>query len=70
MSISVALRGPLDLPQVLLAMDSVAEVGAQRLPSTKHGDAAITVRLVNGPTDNESLRSADEDGQLPLAGLM
>ncbi len=69
-SISVALRGPLDLPQVLLAMGSVAEVGAQRLPSTKRGDAAITVRLVNGPTDSEAFYSADEDGQLSFGGLM
>ena len=69
-SISVALRGPLDLPQVLLAMDSVAEVGTLRLPSTKRGDAAITVRLVKGPTDNEALYSADEDGQLSFGGLI
>ncbi len=69
-SISVALRGELDLPQVLLAMDGVAEVGTLRLPSTKRGDAAITVRLVQGPTDNEALYSADEDGQLSFAGLM
>ena len=69
-SISVALRGPLDLPQVVLAMDSVAEVGTLRLPSAEPGDAAITVRLVKGPTDNEALCSADEDGQLSFAGLM
>lgn len=69
-SISVALRGTLDLPQVLLAMDSVAEVGALRLPSTKRGDAALTVRLVKGPTDNEALCSADEDGQLSFEALL
>ena len=69
-SISVALRGPLDLPQVLLAMNSVAEVGVLRLPSTKLGDAALTVRLVKGPTDSEALCSADEYGQLCFAGLM
>ncbi len=69
-SISVALRGKLDLPQVLLAMDGVAEVGTLRLPSAKRGDAAITVRLVNGPTDSEAFYSADEDGQLSFGGLM
>ena len=68
-SMSVALRGALDLPQVLLAMDSIAEVGTLRLPSTKRGDSAITVRLVKGPTDNEALRSADDDGQLSFRGL-
>ena len=69
-SISVALRGNFDLPQVLLAMDSVAEVGTLRLPSTKLGDAALTVRLVKGPTDNEALFSADEDGQLSFEALL
>ncbi len=65
-SISVALRGSLDLPHVLLRMDSVAEVGTLRLPSTEGGDPAMTVGLVKGPTDNEALRAADENGQLSL----